>query len=94
MSILNVRKLSTSEDEGLQEELTRLDQADVLARDLVVAGAVPDHAEPWARVHESIDLLANDERHDGFNYEREEWAYYLGIAVGLRIAQPRGEFRR
>ena len=90
MPALPVRKLATLEDEDLQLELARLDRADVFAADLVLVGAIPDHVESWARVHQSIDLLSKDKRaSDEFNDEREEWAYYLGLATGLRLAAAR-----
>jgi hypothetical protein len=84
--VLSLRKLSTSEDEGLQRELKRIARADRFARELVIAGAIPDLGEDWARVHESIGLLVGDDDADPDPLNYQEWSYYLGIAVGIRLA--------
>ena len=85
--VLPVRKLRTSEDEALQQELTRIDRADSFARDIVIAGAVPDQmAEAWVRIIEAIDDLKASDGQANRTATRDEWAYFLGVAVGLRLA--------
>jgi hypothetical protein len=100
MPVLSVKKLQTWEDEGLHEELTRLDDADAYARDIVIAGAFPDRMEPWVRIYEAVEQLSNikgkdlEDAADACDREYLIWqgyqsAYYLGIAVGLRLAALR-----
>jgi hypothetical protein len=85
MKPLSIRKLRTIEDEGLQEGIARVNAADQFARDIVIAGAIPE-AEGWARISQAIDDLSGSERDDDFDEDREEWGYLLGVAVGLRLA--------
>ena len=82
--ILSIRKLRTSEDEPLQQELTELERADPYARDMILAGAIPYMAEDWARVDEALEDLAGPEPRGGTSGER--WAYYIGLCVGLRLS--------
>jgi hypothetical protein len=91
MPVLDIRKLSTSEDHGFQEALGQLERADVFAREIVMVQAIPDHVEPWARILEAVDHLSDTEAPD--NCDREEWAYLLGVAVGLKLAGLQGGVR-
>jgi len=85
--ILSVRKLKTSEDEELQRQLLSISRADDFAKDIVIAGAIPDSDASWPRVDEAIEALSGHEPDDDGLDERERAAYYIGIAVGLRLAR-------
>ncbi|HVL66771.1 MAG TPA: hypothetical protein VM364_05860 [Vicinamibacterales bacterium] len=82
-NVLQIRKLRTSEDESLHEEIARINAADGHARDIVLAGAAVLHTEvEAARFDEALDdLIGNDDA----SVAREQWAYYLGLCVGLHL---------
>ena len=97
MPVLSVRKLQTSDDEGIHHELARLDDADSYAREIIIAGAFPERDEAWGRIYDAIETLSNvtptqineatDEcDRECFVEQGYQAAYHLGIAVGLRLA--------
>ena len=97
---LTIRKLDTSEDEGLQAGLERLARADRVAPDYVLSGAImePTLADDWARLDQDVSQLAG-EHPENMDAEdtvsvlcvHREWAYWIGLAVGLRLAPFRGD---
>ena len=94
LSILPFAKLTTCEDEDEQRELRFLHDADGHAPALITAGVLlPADGAP-VRLVEAIDTLTEkrcDCRACETNYEigrdRERAAYYVGVAVGLRLAR-------
>lgn len=84
---ISIQKLRTSEDEDVQQELARLARVDAIGRAMVLEGAFPRTAEGWVRVGQALDTLAGD---GDPNDERDEWAYYIGMATGLRLARVDG----
>jgi hypothetical protein len=89
-SVLPIRKLNSSEDDYLQRQVARINRADIYARDIVLASIAPGVGDGWVRVHDAISELDGEEPQDeNFDFRREEWAYLLGMAVGLRQAEVR-----
>jgi len=92
MSIVTLPKLATSEDDTTQATLVQFDKADAFAGPIVVAGALVDSPETWARISQAITTLSRE--HDcessdcaGVTLERETAAYQIGLCVGLRLAR-------
>ena len=93
--VLSLNKLETSEDDTDQKALATLVRADEHAVDLIVGGPLlPPDAGP-VRLSEAIEDVSGIARCgcqycEDANYDamqREEATYYIGLAVGLRLAQ-------
>ena len=93
--VLSLNKLKTSEGDGDQKALATLVRADEHAVDLIVSGPLlPTDAGP-VRLSEAIEDISGITRCgckncEEANYDamrREEATYYIGFAVGLRLAQ-------
>ena len=86
--VVPLTKLRTIEDQDTQKELKRLQLADRHAREILV-GSGPFIGEEcgYPRFFDAIDDLSHVKRCDCVKPEREEFAYYIGLAVGLRLAR-------
>ena len=92
MTLLNLPKLRTSEDDVAQAAVSELERADGLAAPMIVAGALAEDEYSRARLAEAIDTLAIENDCEStecsrISHERETVAYRLGVAVGLRLAR-------
>ncbi len=96
--ILTLRQLATCEGDDDQDNLKLLMRANEHAPDLIVGGVLlPVDAGP-IRLHEAVDDLTGEtlcgclscEASNGVTADREEAAYYLGLAAGLRLARAVG----
>jgi hypothetical protein len=86
--ILDLKKLHTSEDESEREELANLELADAHAGSFIIAGPLLDPltaGDPLSvRLYETVSKLSGLK--DPLDPSREDWAYRLGLMVGLRLA--------
>ncbi len=96
--ILTLRQLATCEGDGDQDNIRLLMRANEHAPDLIVGGVLlPVDAGP-IRLHEAVDDLTGETRcgcrsceaSNAVTADREEAAYYLGLAAGLRLARAVG----
>jgi hypothetical protein len=79
---LRLTKLAGCEDETRQKELLRLAEADAIAKDIIIESAIPDGPEGWARMQDAVRRFSG-----GDEFRQSEWCYYIGLAVGLRLAR-------
>ena len=93
--LLPLTKLRTSEDSETQEGMTKLTAADRYAREIITGGgAIVGVEGPWVRFVQALDDLGEErcdcracEGYMEIGGKREEAAYYVGLAVGLRLAR-------
>jgi hypothetical protein len=92
--LLPFKKLETSEDNEQQMELRALEEVDDIARELIVSGALLVAKGTPIRIVEALDKLAGERplelatgNCDVVAWNRERWAYRIGLVAGLRLAQ-------
>ena len=93
--VLTLRDLATIECKGEQEEIANIMRADTHAAELVVGGVLMGQDAPFARLEAAIDRYTDERPCDCLNCERafevslarSSAAYYIGLAVGLRLAR-------
>ncbi len=92
--LITLKKLSTSEDEGQQEELVLIDQADELAREIMLGGVMLSDEATSARLYETLDQLAGYKLSDRLcesggevAHDRARNAFYIGLTTGIRFAR-------
>ena len=92
--LINLKKLSTCEDEDQQDELKRIDQADELARDIMLGGVMLSDEANSARLYEALDQLAGFKLSDRLcecgrdvTYTRDRNSFYIGLTTGIRFAR-------
>ena len=95
--VLPLSKLTTIEDLEDRESLAKLFQADEYAADMIIGGVLlPIDAGP-VRLYEATGKVSGVSDRGGCRHceedvrwnglRREEGAYYVGLAVGLQLAQ-------
>ncbi len=95
--LLLLTKLRTCEDDDAQEGMKKLYAADRYAREIMTGGGAIVGVKgegPWVRFVQALDVLGEErcdcracEANMDVESKREEAAYYIGLAVGLRLAR-------
>ena len=94
-TILTLRKLNTTEDEHDQKVLKEALRADEHSADIIVGGPLLGDEVGRARLEEACTALTGKdtcpcescEASNVVTWSRQRAAYFVGLAVGLRLAR-------
>ena len=94
-TILTLAKLNSSEDAEGQESLNELSDADTHAGDLMIGGPLLADDAGRVRLDEVCNHLTHKdlcgceacETSNRLMWDRQRAAYFVGLAVGLRLAR-------